>query len=402
MHLVFLRFMVIFAGVFHLGLPIFLDFVVSLFFLLIFDTLVACLVFDVLLVVCFLFAVPSIFPYDYYRPHDLYKTLNDSYEANISERHYMPFGDLVALSRNSSEEDLLAIKEPRWITFNTDRHGYRNPGIFEAAYVLVGDSFIAGNGTSQESILSYQLARELNEPVINLGFVGSPIDYEQRLKQRQKQYSFSYNLILFYFEGNDFFYWREDLKEPSQSYQRIRSAIQQLEELKDRYIFSVVSKENGLIRETRNLTPRIYSFVRSLTRMSWRSTSSVTEVKVVHEDVGGSLVAFSQRYSELSMRENLRAHVLKDIDLLDHVRAVVFIPTKYRVYHDLPDSSGLIFLEKEYGKLGVAVFDLTPNLKARAQSLLREQKYVFWRDDTHWNDLGIDEAASTLSVYLSK
>ena len=72
----------------------------------------------------------------------------------------MPHGDIysIDLGLNEKREN---IKESRKQKFVTDSYGMRNDktDIDEADIILVGDSYITGNGTSQEYIPSNTLAK---------------------------------------------------------------------------------------------------------------------------------------------------------------------------------------------------------------------------------------------------
>lgn len=85
---------------------------------------------------------------------------------------------------------------------------------------------------------------------------------------------------------------------------------------------------------------------------------------------------------------------------------VVLVPRKYTVYAPLfeararePDA-GARSLERIARRLhdqGVPVVDLTPALREAAVRELREGRTVYFRDDTHWNALGIAVAADAIA-----
>ena len=49
---------------------------------------------------------------------------------------------------------------------------------------------------------------------------------------------------------------------------------------------------------------------------------------------------------------------------------------------------------------GVPVLDLAPRLRAGAAEAFSEGRYLYWRDDTHWNPTGVRIAAAALSGAL--
>ena len=65
----------------------------------------------------------------------------------------------------------------------TDEYGLRNSiNLNNADFILVGDSFIVGNGNTQKHIPSEILSRLLNKKVANIAFPGAPISYEKSFR----------------------------------------------------------------------------------------------------------------------------------------------------------------------------------------------------------------------------
>jgi SGNH hydrolase-like domain, acetyltransferase AlgX len=91
--------------------------------------------------------------------------------------------------------------------------------------------------------------------------------------------------------------------------------------------------------------------------------------------------------------------------------AVVLVPNKYSVYHQLladPPSVGtepgemLERVEANLRAAGIAVVNLTPVLRVAAKSGLERHEYVYWRDDTHWNGRGVAVAAAEIVRVIPK
>ena len=53
-------------------------------------------------------------------------------------------------------------------------------------------------------------------------------------------------------------------------------------------------------------------------------------------------------------------------------------------------------LKNEYGKYDIDTINLTSVLQKSAQMNLKNDKLIFWQDDTHWNKLGIKSAMQAL------
>ena len=50
------------------------------------------------------------------------------------------------------------------------------------------------------------------------------------------------------------------------------------------------------------------------------------------------------------------------------------------------------YLKSNYEKFGIEVEDLTDVLVNSADNYLKKDKFIYWKDDTHWNKLGIISA----------
>ena len=84
---------------------------------------------------------------------------------------------------------------------------------------------------------------------------------------------------------------------------------------------------------------------------------------------------------------------------------VVLVPNKYAVYHGLlaeplpvavTPGKLLQRVEAELRAVGIIVVNLTNVLGLAAARGLDLHKYVYWRDDTHWNEQGIWIAAAEI------
>ena len=87
---------------------------------------------------------------------------------------------------------------------------------------------------------------------------------------------------------------------------------------------------------------------------------------------------------------------------------LVLVPSQYRVYGPLvrqPRSSAwsdtyLAELGQALRQNGISAIDLTPALEGAARAGLRDHRYVYWRDDTHWNSAGAAIAAREIAAHL--
>ncbi len=322
----------------------------------------------------------------YYRPHERYATWDSrwshrAYQPRVSVRMDVPHGDLQGLTRAE-------IAEPRPMRFATDGDGFRNDADYAGEpWVLLGDSFVAGNGTSQEHLLPARLAAR-GVRAVNRGFPGGITDYEQFWRSFRSRHDGA-RALLFLFEGNDFpenadrrevAPWRAAMK------RRVRDATAGFRRL-------------PTSRVTRSLAARVAHL----------GAIRGGDLVAVHR-VADRPLAFYLEYVKKTRREQLPemtgfdaafARLAPDLD------AVFFIPTKYRVYQrwvapeeDLPHASWR-HLAASCREQGVPCVDLTAALRTRSESLLREGRFTWWRDDTHWNGAGIDAAAERVAETLA-
>ena len=395
-----LIYLIIFSGVFHLGLPILLDALISLVLFYFINKLIAALIFNFLIISsCYLIGFYIDTSEVYFREHEKFSTQYFSYLPLVNSNKMQPYGDLAAMLPLHLREK---IAEPRTIEFVTDRKGYRNREyINNPDFILVGDSFVVGNGTTQNSIITEQLSRHfLNLKFLNLGYPSDPIHYENTVRKNIESFGPKTKLLVFYFEGNDFGHATKDDNDELNFSELIYKLIFHFEDIKTNYLIRFYPKSNTLIRGVR-----------------WKGLLFISKIfspppleKIEHEGsdvvlietIGKHKVGFYKPYTKKTLESSLDTYTWNDKELIDRISAIFFIPTKYRVYKNIQINSGFDILKKSYSKYCIPVIDLTPTLKDYADKILKEGKYVYWRDDTHWNDLGISAAVDRIKVHLNK
>lgn len=322
------------------------------------------------------------------------------FKANQDFEMTMPYGNLVAISFS---EDVPG--EQRSIHFKTDSFGFRNSRNYSGQrYVLVGDSFIVGNGNSQEDILSERLINTKQLDVFNIAFPGYIRDYDAYIKTFERYIKHDANetrYFLFLFEGNDFPEPRpdDDERRRTVSYeQRYQNHFKELN------IYRVSSSLQSRIKSKKEVTdrPPVSTFI-----------------------VGGKKISFLNRYMEVSWRPSYSGGEEFDNVLAENalkIEHIFFIPTKYRVYHEFLNSSQVgdaykKFLEKDLPsdtlpnsqwefifkkaqQYNIAITNFTPALQDKARALISSGEFVYWPDDTHWNKQGIEAASGVVAEVI--
>ena len=319
----------------------------------------------------------------YYRPDEKYLRFDSTYnhriyQPNVSIEMFMPHGDLRAMSTTD-------IAEPRRIRFHTDKDGFRNQRDYHGQrYLLVGDSFIAGSGNSQEDMLSSQLARDHGLDVYNLAVPGSPEDYAMTVRGFVKRYGDNFRVLLFLFEGNDF----------DESSAR-----------KENRLSSYVRGYYGMFSGFST-----YRVTKSLLKRLTRASSIRAGTQIELAELNGKEVAYYQHYMDVTRRTQP-----PDPDgfeqaiesMAPYLERVYFIPTKYRVYSgQLKPGETLPNVQWEYlnevcRKQQLRCTNLTAPLVRESNALLRKGEFTWWRDDTHWNRHGLAVATRVVAGDLN-
>ncbi|MEW6261720.1 MAG: hypothetical protein AB1641_01470 [Thermodesulfobacteriota bacterium] len=317
-------------------------------------------------------------PVVHYREHEKFLE-GGRYRAEVDEYVDVLHGDLLALDNLAPA----TLKEPRRIRFKTDRQGYRNDHEYQGReIILVGDSVIVANGSDQAFTPANILEGEHGLPAYTLSLAGDPADYCRRLNNFLPRLAPEARAIMFLFEGNDFRAKGRTPDVPS-GYDRFKVAYLRLINLKyPRLLFNATR------------------------RLGWNLNRDTVQPVVVHR-LAGREVGFYGSYIDRAVAEAPELK-LKDGDcpppVLARLLAVVFIPTKYRVYAghirgdqgwNLPEPApGYLAAKRYFERFRLPVHDLTPALRQRADDLLPQGRLVYWRDDTHLNPAGLEVLAA--------
>jgi hypothetical protein len=300
------------------------------------------------------------------------------FRPNSSVRMTEPFGALRAMTAR----DLAA--QEKQVLFETDSRGFRNDADYSGQpWVLLGDSFIVCTSVTQKDMLSRVLEREYGMPAYNVAAVGGDLgDYLHWYEDFRADVGESHRVLLFFFEGNDF--------------------------------LDVVPEDEGglwdFIERYRDLYRYMPLGKYAYTQLN-RLTAGKGEDPVKAAEVSGRQMLFYEKYMEVCRRSSYEGGEYFQAFLSDiarAVRAVYFIPAKYRVYHGMLPGDGepLPHAQWEYlaglcAEIGLPCHDLTPALISRSRALARGGEYTYYLDDTHWNAKGIEAAAQVVADSLT-
>ena len=327
----------------------------------------------------------------HYRPHEkLFRPwpwfpASYRYEENAAVS-LATYGDLAALSGDE------ALREPRTATFVTDAYGFRNvpsphPGAYEV--VVLGDSFAAGEGTSQERTWASLLASRYGLRVYNLAVPGSPWQSWVNLAAEIPRLRLRAGavILLLVFPGND-------LEEPYGAVTPELRLNSPLAAARSRFAFF-----------------RSRSALRLLLAGALRSGPS--HVLTARLPDGRALLFFKPYLEPRGRsRKDVAGHpsyprLLRTLEAIQEIAAahsaklqIVLVPMKEEIYGWVLDGtrpwstpaapSGFsLALAESCRDRGIEFFDLGGPLRARARERYEASgQLLWWTDDTHWNEAG--------------
>ncbi len=334
----------------------------------------------------------------YYRPHEMFVQRWPQlpevfrYRANT---HFSgeTYGDLAAMTGDE------ALRETREIVFDTDERGFRNrPNEQPIDLVLLGDSFIAGNGTTQDQIVASQLQQKHGFSVYNFGVPGNPWQSWVHLSAEVDTLDLAPGacVLLAVFPGNDF---DETFGPTKHAELNMRNAL-----------------ERFAIRYStfRHSSP-VY-------RLSKLASSRKKSTRVLIATDNGKNVLFYKPYIAVN-KINVEEHpgfaaMTSTLDALQSSCRkrglrfkVVILPTKYEIYGWMLEKAEAWTQVSETGAANalrtvceakqIDVLDLRPGILAAAKTRYEaDGSLLWWRDDTHWNLAGNEVTADRLAPFV--
>lgn len=337
----------------------------------------------------------------YYRPHEML-ALEKIYRPNQKVRVAVPHGDLLATDPMLPQD----LAQPREEVFATDSIGYRNDQDFtQEKFLIVGDSFVAGIGNTQEDVLTMQLRRDFGINAYNLGFPADTQGYAERIAWARSKFPNISCIGMVLFEGNDF-------QLVNSTEVASRNAIPKgFQQVVKSYI-RLIRGNSEFSKMFYGLTTRAWEVVqeRIKTRSPGSDARELSSRTTFVKSVRGAPMGFLHGYAEVVQRQTFDDYNFVRDRLTEAMPDfVLFVPDKYRIYSRLFDDSAVDqlpnaqwdYLSSVTARLGIPAVNLTEPLIERAQQIISDGRTVFWRDDTHWNREGISVGAAEVAKLLS-
>jgi hypothetical protein len=299
------------------------------------------------------------------------------------------YGDLAAMVGDP------AVRELRKLVFQTDAYGFRNgPQSHPIDVLILGDSFPAGSGTTEDEVFARVLETSYGVHTYNLAFPGGPYDQFINFAIEWPRLKVAPNprMVWTFYTGNDMddaagelwdlahLPWNQGLSAWRVAFKSYRSQSPL------RQLFEVIririraSPKNVIIRLLPDGSPVLFFE----NQENWGKAS---RQKVEQYPTYPKLIRTMNAMHELTTERHVQLTVL-------------ILPTKGEVYRWLLDArnpqpedqnaSGFAIAILEACKnMGLVCVDMKPFLISEAEQLYkREGKLLWWRDDTHIGKYG--------------
>jgi hypothetical protein len=330
-----------------------------------------------------------------------YQEPGSIFEANRQFRSARTHGNMSNMGNLPDER----VYRPQ--VFTTDGRGFRNTAVDEAnvRIVMVGDSFVAGYGISDDETLPTQLTARSGSVVYN---AGGPYAYLATVRELKRQMKLA--------QPTAVIVWSE-----SEPIELLQAAEDQAghPNFQARVVSTAFGSAGGRVREVL----RGWWFTSPLKVITQKAFLAASNDRFL-PNVYAHLVTQRQLKNGASMLflpsdvEPFHAHrdVRPAADYLQWLTSamakegvkpvVVLVPHKYSVYYPLlsgaqpapgDDMHPLAQLEQVLRAQGIEALDLTPMMRERAAEDLARGEYVYWRDDTHWDGRGVSVAADAIT-----
>jgi hypothetical protein len=327
-----------------------------------------------------------------------FHTLDGPFEANGQYHNARSYGDLAALG-NLPKRRLY-----HGVDFATDGFGFHNPASaadLRWAGILFGDSFAIGAEVPEDKTLSVQLSKLFSRPIYNAGGYLS-LDVE-RVRQLSNHLNLHRGVFIYEFHEA---HLKEPLPSnaPVQPSWRHRLALQMfdpegLNRLRER-LSSLLDLRLSLLaqkfeRAVENDTLLPNSFASNVVEGRLWNGDWMLFLRSRIEPVGSPEAAIG-RWTDFFCWASREL----GSDGLELV--VIIVPDEFTVYQPLlaspriPAHGDVVLgqLERRLRESGIPVVNVTPVFRAAAAELAEHHEYIYWQDDTHWNECGVSIAAA--------
>jgi len=306
----------------------------------------------------------------FYNPTDYYSVLSKT----VYEKHFLV--GVKNLNLNTSiyggNMDPNNKKNIRTINIKTDSLGYRNSiHIDEAEYILIGDSLFHSHRIDQSNLINERLNIKNNKKFYNASMTGSDMGHYFETIKFFKKINQNAKFIMIIFPGNDFLNYEIIQKNYSKKLEN--SILKNYFEIKEYFDFYTKIKFMINVLKKDKLEDRIDK----------------------SNKISGKKIFF---YKSYYVKPNSKINFSKAFDIYQNYYPdiLIVVPSKAQVYckHLKNYDCTNINYIKILGNISLfnnsKIIDSTEFLRDKAEEKLISNELIYFEDDTHLNELGLD------------
>ena len=328
------------------------------------------------------------------------------FEANRQFRSARTHGNMANMG------NLPALRQYRPQVFTTDAYGFRNAASLANGKIdglVLGDSYVAGYGNSNEDTLPVQLSEQTGLRFYN---AGGPYAYLETARLLKRRLTFggrrvivvwTENVPLPFFEEAELRAGSPDRRSRLLNLvfggqgERVRSGMRGLWFMSP---VKIVAEKAYLAISNDRILPNIYA-----QKVAIRRLTTGTPIIFYPPDVD----AFQHSVDARPPVDRL-TWLAAELRHEGFDPLIVLAPSKYTVYYPALEDSRpehvntnplLARVEHALRAADISVIDLTPSFQAQALRDLANGQYLYWLDDTHWNARGMGLAAQLIGQWLN-
>jgi len=328
------------------------------------------------------------------------------FEPNREFHNARSYGDLSAIG-NLPQRRLY-----RHVDFTTDAFGFHNIAGAEvhtpAAGILFGDSFAIGAEVPEEKALAAQLTEVFSGRIYNAGGY-APLDLG-RVRQLASRLKLRKGMLIYEFheahlketppsdaaEGSS---WRHRVALRVLGFRgshRLRGWLSLLTDSRLR----LLAQQFERAMENNSVLPNSFA-------------SNVVEGRLRNHDwmlfLPSRIEPVDSPDAAVARWADFFCYVSNQISRDGLELVVLIVPSKFTVYGPLLESPRLHAegdvllgqLERRLRDRGVRVVNASPAFREAATELAERHQYIYWQDDTHWNECGVTLAVEEFRKQMS-
>ena len=263
-------------------------------------------------------------------------------------------------------------KNIRIINIKTDSLGYRNSiHIDEAEYILIGDSLFHSHRIDQSNLINERLNIKNNKIFYNASMTGSDMGHYFETIKFFKKINQNAKFIMIIFPGNDFLNYK--IIQKNYSKKLGNSLLKNYFEIKEYFDFYTKIKFIINILKKEKLEDRIDK----------------------SNKINGKKIFF---YKSYYVKPNSKINFSKAFDIYQnhYPDILIVVPSKAQVYcqhlknYDCTNINYIKILRNISLFNNSKIIDSTEFFRDKAEEKLISNEFIYFEDDTHLNELGLD------------